>query len=229
MFRSSALSKGANMPVSSAPLPISDLPRASARTSPRANKPLRIVALVVIAAIAVVVGRAVAAGTSSPSNVLSPGLQLAVGTLHLEGTGQAVDASQAAALLPLWELLAQLNTSSSAAPEEVSAVIEEIKLNMTAAQISAIDAMPASNFNLGAASGSPAASSTASGTNSAAAGAPMLAGGIGGAPMVGGGPMDGGGPMPSGSRQSTSSSKTTATASGPIQQVIELLQSKVQG
>ncbi len=209
------------MSAKSIALPASNLPRIARRTT----KPFWILGLVVIALLAVVVTRAVAAGSSANSNAASPGIQLAVGTLNLEGTAQAVDASQAATLLPLWELLAQLNSSGSAAPEEITAVVEQIRLNMTDAQISAIDAMPASDFNLGAASGAPAASGTSANTNNASAAAsdPMLSGAMGSAPMDGGG-----GPMPSGSSQSASSSKTSTTVSGPIQQVVELLKSKVQ-
>ncbi len=204
-------------------LPITNLPRTAPRLSHRTTKPLWILGLVVIAALAVMVSKVLAASSPSSSNVLTPGLQLAAGTLNLEGTGQAVDAAQAAKLLPLWELLAQLNSSGSAAPEEITATIEAIKTNMTAAQISAIDAMPATSLNVGAA-GASTASRTASNTKttSAAASNPMLGGDLGGAPI------DGGGPMPSGSSQSASSTKATTSVSGPIQQVIELLKSKVQ-
>ncbi len=212
------------MSAKSVALPVSNLPRPTARVSRRTAKPLWILGLVVIVALGLVVSRGLAAGNATTSNVLTPGLQLASGTLNLEGTQQAVHATQAAKLLPLWELLAQLNSSGSAAPEEITATIEEIKLNMTAAQISAIDAMPASELNLGTAASSPAASGTSASTKtaSAASGDPMLGAALGGAPM------DGGGPMPSGSSQSTSSTKITTSVSGPIQQVIELLKSKVQ-
>ncbi len=211
------------MPAKSIALPVSNLPRTAPRLSRRTTKPLWILGLVVIAALAVTVSKVLAASSPSTSNVLTPGLQLAAGTLNLEGTSQAVGATQAAKLLPLWELLAQLNSSGSAAPEEITATIEAIKLNMTAAQISAIDAMPASDLSLGAAGASTASrTSTSTKTSSSAASNPMLGGDLGGAPL------DGGGPMPSGSSQSTSSTKTTAAVSGPIQQVIALLKSKVQ-
>lgn len=216
------------MTAKSVALPVSNIHHTAARLPRRTTKPFWIVGLVAMIALAVLVGRAVAGGKTSSASIATPGIQLAVGTLNLEGTAQAVDAAQAARLLPLWELLAQLNSSSSAAPEEITAVTEEIKLNMTAAQIGAIDAMPASNFNLGASSGSPTAASTSASTkaaSSAALGVPGLSG-------MGAAPMDGGGPMPSsGSSQSTSSTrstKTSASVSGPIQQVIALLKAKVQ-
>lgn len=193
------------------------------------KKPFWILGLVVLAALAMMVGRVMATSTSSTSSVLTPGIQLAIGTFNLEGTAQAVDSASAAKLLPLWELLAQLSSGGTAAPEEITATIEEIKLNMTAEQIAAIDAMPASSasaFNLGA-----PANTSSKAVSTQAASFPgvdqMIMGGDPGA--MGGAPADGGGPMPSGNT-STTSSKTSSASSVPtaIQQVIELLKSKVQ-
>lgn len=79
-------------------------------------------------------------GTGS-SRALTPEAKLALGTLKLEGTPQAVDPALAAKLLPLWQLLAQLNSSSSAAPQEVAAVLDQINATMTADQIKAISSM----------------------------------------------------------------------------------------
>lgn len=72
---------------------------------------------------------------------LTPEARLALGTLKLEGTPEAVDAAMATKLLPLWQLLAQLNGSTSAAPQEVSAVLDEIRATMSPDQITAIDKM----------------------------------------------------------------------------------------
>lgn len=72
---------------------------------------------------------------------LSPEAKLALGTIKLEGTPEAVDASQAARLLPLWQLMAQLNKSTSTAPQEVTAVMDEIQAGMDPAQVKAIDEM----------------------------------------------------------------------------------------
>src|SRR5512146_1626941 len=219
------------MPANSAlTFPVSNTARISRRASSRTKRPLRILGAVVAIALAVMVSRVVASGSSSTSSVLTPALRLAAGTLSLEGTGQAVDAASAAKLLPMWELLAQLNSSGSAAPEEITATIEEIKLNMTAAQISAIDATSISNSDLGLpGSQGSAPSRAAAGTQvaSAAASNPMMTGGDPAA--MGAAPMDGGGPMPSGST-STSTGKTSAASSTPavIQQVIALLKSKIQ-
>ncbi len=208
-------------------LPISTLTRTGPSITRRTNKPLWILVVLALLGVAAISSKALTASKSSSSNVLTPGMQLAVGTLTLENTKESVSATQAAKLLPLWELLAQLQSSGAAAPQEITAVIEAIKLNMTANQISAIDSMPASDFDLWASSNSPISATTASSkSTSSAASNPMLGGNMGGVPMDGGG-----GPMPSGSsQQSTSSSKASASSStsGPVQQVIQLLKSKVQ-
>ncbi len=72
---------------------------------------------------------------------LTPESKLALGTLKLEGTPQAVDSAMAAKLLPLWQLLHQLNTSTSAAPQEVTAVVDQIQATMNPDQVKAINSM----------------------------------------------------------------------------------------
>jgi hypothetical protein len=67
--------------------------------------------------------------------------KLAIGTLKLEGTELAVASDQAADLLPLWQVLNNLSSSDSAAPEELSAITEQIQETMTAEQIQAINEM----------------------------------------------------------------------------------------
>jgi hypothetical protein len=58
--------------------------------------------------------------------------QLAVGTLKLEGTAQAVTTEQAKTLLPLWQqvqtLLADTNTTS----DQLQAAYQKVKDSMTA-------------------------------------------------------------------------------------------------
>lgn len=66
---------------------------------------------------------------------------LAVGTLKLENTDLAVAPDQAADLLPLWQVFNNLSSSDSAAPEEVTAVTEQIQETMTSEQLQAIDDM----------------------------------------------------------------------------------------
>jgi len=72
---------------------------------------------------------------------LNPESKLALGTIKLEGTRQAVDPKMAANLLPLWQLLFQLNSSSSSAPQEVAAVVDQIQTTMTPEQIKTINSM----------------------------------------------------------------------------------------
>lgn len=68
-------------------------------------------------------------------------LQLSAGTFLLEETDLAVDAEQATELLPLWQVLNSLNTSGTAASEEVTALVLQIQETMSAEQIDAIAAM----------------------------------------------------------------------------------------
>jgi uncharacterized membrane protein YgcG len=67
--------------------------------------------------------------------------KLLIGTLKLDGTPQAVSAQQAAQLIPLWQLYASLETSSTAASQEIDATVQQIQATMTAAQLQAIDNM----------------------------------------------------------------------------------------
>lgn len=157
--------------------------------------------------------------TSAAGSAITPALQLAMGTINLEGTQDSVDAASAARLLPLWQLLEELDTNSSSAPQEVTAVVEQIRSNMTATQIRAIDAMSIETSQL-------TASSASTGTNKSSQAASAGASPMMGAPMAGGVPMDGGGPMPSSnSSQSSSTSKPSTTL---IHEVIQLLEKKLQ-
>src|SRR5258706_2315205 len=76
---------------------------------------------------------------------ISPQMQLAVGIFKLEGTPQAVDAKEAAKLIPLWQLFGQLEASSSSAQEEVSATVDQIKSTMSTDQINTINTMNLTN------------------------------------------------------------------------------------
>jgi hypothetical protein len=91
-------------------------------------------------------GGASAAGGRFGNVPLTPESRLAIGTLNLESTPQAVDAATAAKLLPLWQLLAQLDGSASTAPQEIQAVLDQILATMSPAQVQAID-----NMNISAA------------------------------------------------------------------------------
>ncbi len=72
---------------------------------------------------------------------MTPELKLAVGTLKLDGTPQAVDSAAAQKLLPLWQLMIQLNSSSTTAPQETAAVVDAIQQALTPARVSAINNM----------------------------------------------------------------------------------------
>jgi hypothetical protein len=149
------------------------------------------------------------AGSSAPggnnNQALPLAAQLAVGTLKLEGSSNAVDAKEAAELLPLWEAYSQITNSDSAAQAEIDGLVAQIKGTMSPAQISAISAMKLtlqdtfttmgklgfapSSANGSSATSTPRASSSASGGG--------FAGGAGGPPS--GGPAGGGGVPPAGS------------------------------
>ncbi len=67
--------------------------------------------------------------------------QLLVGTFKLEGTANAVDAQEAAQLVPLWQAYAQLTSSNTAAQAEIDAVVSQIQTTMTTQQVQAIQAL----------------------------------------------------------------------------------------
>ncbi len=204
-------------------IPFSSIPSKKARS----KKPFYVVALVAIVALAAWANHAWADSTSTTADSpITPALKLAAGTISLESTDQAVDSASAAKLLPLWQLLAQLQDSQTANPQEITCVIDEIKLNMTSAQIKAINAMSISDAELGVVVNN-GGSVGGNSTQAASAGLdPSVGGG-----MPAGLPIDGGGPMPSGRSQSTSSSSSSSSSTAVpsvITKVIELLQSKVQ-
>ncbi len=71
-------------------------------------------------------------------NALDVTSQLALGTLKLEGTENAVTEAQAAQLLPLWEALSGTAAETEA---ERTGLVQQIEDTMTATQVSAIAAM----------------------------------------------------------------------------------------
>ncbi|MGD0613692.1 MAG: hypothetical protein ABSB41_19520 [Anaerolineales bacterium] len=77
-------------------------------------------------------------GTTQPLPLIG---QLLVGTFKLEGTSNAVDAKEAASLIPLWQAYAQLTSSNTAAQAEIDAVVSQIQSTMTPQQTQAITAM----------------------------------------------------------------------------------------
>jgi hypothetical protein len=80
----------------------------------------------------------VASGQAGTSEVLDRSGQLALGTLNLEETADAVTAEQAAALLPLWQAMRSGTLQSEA---ETNAVLKQIEGAMTSGQLAAIQAV----------------------------------------------------------------------------------------
>ena len=185
---------------------------------------------------------------------LTPEAKLALGTIKLEGTAQAVDAKMAAKLIPLWQLMDQLKTSSSSAPQEVSAVEDQIKSTMAPDQLNTINGMKLTQADIFTAFQAQAGGSGATtgagpggtnGGNRAGGGGFVFAGGGPGGGGFGGGGFGGGGfggggarPNGAGGTGSTSqtSSQTTAeaaqarenaTAALVINQLVKLLETKL--
>ena len=172
---------------------------------------------------------ALSACGSTTSSAATPAMELALGTIRLENTEQAVDAELASQLLPLWQLMEELDSNSSAAPEEVTAVVEKIQATMSADQLEAIDEMQLSQSDIVKATGG-AGSATTGGSDAATSAqqsASAAAGGLMGQGMPpgdpGGGPMPGGGPQGSTNSVSTGSRAVTPSL---FEQVIDLLESK---
>ncbi len=78
---------------------------------------------------------------AGPSDSLPTSTELLVGTFRLEDTDLAVTADQAKTLLPLWEMLQSLSSSSTAATEEIDAVVNQIKSTMTSEQMDEITSL----------------------------------------------------------------------------------------
>jgi hypothetical protein len=184
---------------------------------------------------------------ATASTELSQEGQLLVGTFKLESTNLAVSSDQADQLLPLWETLQSLETSGTAASQEIDAVVSQIKSTMSAEQISSIAAMNLTQQDLATAVVDTGASGTTSSSeNTTGAGSTQLQtdAGAPGAGDQGGGnpPADMGGSMPAsvdaqvtGMTQSGSSQTVTSQSSGTTYQVspalinalVEMLKKKI--
>ncbi len=97
--------------------------------------------LIVIAAILMAGCSGAIAATASGNSGLSTATQLAVGTLKLEGTTQAVSSTQAVQLLTLWEGYQSLSKSDTSSQVELEALVKQIQGIMTADQLQAIETM----------------------------------------------------------------------------------------
>jgi hypothetical protein len=67
--------------------------------------------------------------------------QLALGTLQLDGTANAITADQAKTLLTLWQALRATTQSGASAQAEVNALLTQIESALTAQQLTAIKDM----------------------------------------------------------------------------------------
>lgn len=141
--------------------------------------------------------------TGADTQALPLSEKLAIGTLKLEGTPNAVTAKQAADLLPLWQVYSSLITSDTAAQEEKDALVEQIQETMSPTQVQAINGFSltqrdvfTSMQQLGI---SPSAEVNANGTPSPngggfpGGGGTFFFGGGGGGNFAGGGNRNGGG------------------------------------
>jgi len=76
--------------------------------------------------------------------------QLALGTLKLEGTANAITAEQAKSLLPLWQAIVALSGTTTTAEAELTAVQNQIVAALTPAQLQAIGALQLTTTQLNA-------------------------------------------------------------------------------
>ncbi len=183
------------------------------------------------------------ATSTSTSASLSPVTRLAVGTLKLEGTDQAITSAQAAQLITLWQAYQSLSASDTTAQAELNALVVQIKGVMTAQQIAAIDKMEitASTVQKVMQANMPSITSSSSSSSSTTS-SQVAAGGGPGAPMDAGSVPGGDSgismsdPTLGGAAQSTpqavsqSQSSNSATQANPmvLKALINLLQSKSQ-
>lgn len=121
------------------------------------------------------------------SDALSPFLAMALGTIQLDGTTDAVSPEQAARLLPLWQALRSSIDAGGMVPEEINGLLLQIEAEMTDGQIAAVNAMRITQGDMrdwasanGVAAGAPSASMIA--TQMAMAGQGQL--GKGGAALL---------------------------------------------
>jgi hypothetical protein len=112
-------------------------------------KKITYIMILILALTVTACGSAAPSSPANPSSTSQNGsagqlpatTQIALGTLKLDGTDNAVTAEQAAELLPLWETLRDLSTSDTAAQQEIQALDAQIQETMTDQQKQAITSM----------------------------------------------------------------------------------------
>lgn len=176
---------------------------------------------------------------ASTNNEIPVETRLAVGTLKLDGTAEAITAEQAKELLILWKTYRQLGQSDTAAQAEVDGLVAQIQDTMTAEQVQAITAMQITQQDISTSTQGVTVVSNSSGsdTSNASSSGGMQAGGPppdgGGAPAGGGmSPEMGGGTSMTGTGQVQSaqagSQSLTKAPSELVEAVIEALQQKTK-
>ena len=189
--------------------------------------------------------------TGRAAGELSMPMQVAIGTIKLDGTDNAVTKDQAEELLPLWETLQVLDSSDTAATQEKDALLTQIQETMTQQQMQAITAlgltrqdmfsiMQSRIQNVGGTQNNGTTQGSGTSTNRNGGFGPGGGGFAGGPPPdAGGGGFPGGGnPNAQGQGQRSQSGSSTQTANQPaavdpnriptplIQSVIEYLKTK---
>jgi hypothetical protein len=169
-------------------------------------------------------------GTSGNTTILPAEAALLVGTMKLENTSEAVTADQAKQLLPLWQTLQALSSSSTAATEEINAVVGQIKSTMTSAQMDKISAMKLTRqdmMSIMSQAGVPANGASTTATPMALNGLPSGDSSRGSGPAGGpggpGGGMPAGGPPPQAPR-----ADANQVPSPLLNALIKLLQKKIK-
>lgn len=104
------------------------------------KRTIRLLIILSVAALLAACSGNGAAATAQPTGQGSDETRLILGTLQLREGEQAVDAAQAAELLPLWKAYRTLSQSDSTSDAERSALLQQIREAMRPDQLTAIDA-----------------------------------------------------------------------------------------
>jgi hypothetical protein len=128
--------------------------------------------------------------TSTASTGLSQTTELVMGTIKLEGTGQAPTTEQAGELLTLWQAYQSLANSDSTAQAELDGLVDQIQENMTSDQMQAIADMQLSSQSQAELIGSLGTEVISDSSHSASQASTA------GQQAAGGAPPDGGAAMP---------------------------------
>ena len=164
------------------------------------------------------------------SNALPVSSQLALGTIMLKDTPQAVTVDQAAELLPLWQALQSMTSTSSTSEVEINALVTQIQQSMQPAQLEAIANLKITQESMTSAfqtlgfnnfptdqNGTPVARTPGAGQGNRNGGFPgdggPGGGGFGGGGFPGGGGGFGGGVPPAGTISPSIQSTAQARAS----------------